>query len=583
MSEHPPAVRFDNVGKMYKIFSSRAGHVLDILGLDGVLPRRRARYREFWALRGIDFELGKGERLGIIGRNGAGKTTLLKLVTGNLAATEGDVVVDGDVQALLEIGGGLHPEFTGRENIHAALVHLGLTAAEIKDAEDDIDAFTELGRFLDQPFKTYSQGMQARLSIAIATAIQPEILIIDEILGAGDAYFFSKSTARMEQLLEEGASVLLVSHALDQVERFCAETIWIDRGRIVMRGPTSEVVKAYQKFIRDLDDRRLTAKNRKAPSSYDAFERESYTDQISVHLVAAGAACDIDTIELVRDGTVEERIDVGEPQDGDFRQQAYIALTEHGWEDTAEEADGSYFRRLEPTSPAEAIFNLWFFYHRSHYRVRVRYRSPDGALSLSLSRAGRQATQHHAPPMASWTWAEIALGAGDTLSADDGSIARSRWSGSGSFLMTSVRLLDDAGEEAATFSVGRPLSVEVEIAARATGRLPLIPAALVFRPDGIVVTRHVAEEVVLDVQEGDVVNARLDLGPLLLGNGVYLLSLGLYAQLDVDDIQPSEYYDYFDRSFEFRVVGNPRLHNEVVRHPGAWRIDAPVAKSRAVS
>src|SRR5690348_7572185 len=210
MSE--PVVRFDGVGKMYKIFETRRDNLLDALGIDRIARRRNTRFSQFWALRGIDLELHRGERLGVIGRNGAGKSTLLKLVTGNLPPTEGVVQVNGDVQALLEIGGGLHPEFTGRENASGALGLLGLSRRAINAAIEDIAEFTELGRFLDQPFKTYSQGMQARLSLAIATSTQPQILIVDEILGAGDAYFFAKSTARMQRLIEGGASVLLVSH-----------------------------------------------------------------------------------------------------------------------------------------------------------------------------------------------------------------------------------------------------------------------------------------------------------------------------------------------------------------------------------
>ena len=207
---------------------------------------------------------------------------------------------------MLEVGSGLHPEFSGRENIDASLGLLGLSRKEIAAATEDIADFTELGRFLDQPFKTYSLGMQARLGIGIATTVRPEILIIDEILGAGDAYFFAKSTARMQQLLSEGASVLLVSHALDQIARFCDETIWLDRGRIVMRGQTTEVVKAYERFTRDLDDRRLRAKNRKT-KGFDAFERDSYTAAFDVRLATtAEAGCEVTSIELLRDGAVED-------------------------------------------------------------------------------------------------------------------------------------------------------------------------------------------------------------------------------------------------------------------------------------
>jgi len=281
------AVEFAEVGKMYKVFSSRSANLADALGL-GRFRGGSSSYKEFWALRDISFSLGQGERLGILGRNGAGKSTLLKLITGNLTPTEGRVAVNGDVQALLEVGGGLHPEFTGRENIRAALTHMGLSPREIGEVEEDIAEFTELGSFLDSPFKTYSLGMQARLSFAIGTSVNPEILIIDEVLGAGDAYFFGKSTARMQALIEKGAAVILVSHGLDQIVRFCESAIWIDRGRIVERGPSTEVVKSYEKFIRELENRRLQAKNQKARMNYDAFARESYTDSL-VAVVRPGA------------------------------------------------------------------------------------------------------------------------------------------------------------------------------------------------------------------------------------------------------------------------------------------------------
>src|SRR3954453_2471199 len=188
-SEH--AIRLSGVGKVYRVFPSRSANFVDALGLSRLLPRRRSRYEEFWALRGVDFELENGARLGIIGRNGAGKTTLLNLITGAVASTEGTIETVGTVQALLEARAALHPEFTGKENIRAALTYQGFNQRQIRAAEEDIADFTELGSFLDHPFRTYSTGMQARLGFAIATSVEPEILIVDEVLGAGDAYFLT--------------------------------------------------------------------------------------------------------------------------------------------------------------------------------------------------------------------------------------------------------------------------------------------------------------------------------------------------------------------------------------------------------
>ncbi len=234
------------------------------------------------------------------------------------------------------------------KNIHASLGYLGLSRPEIEEAEREIAEFTELGRFLEQPFKSYSQGMQARLSFAIATTVQPEILIVDEILGAGDAYFFTRSTARMTQLIETGASVLLVSHALDQVARFCERTIWLERGRIAMDGPTADVIKAYERFVRESEDRRLRAKNEKAAlPQYDAFERETFTESVDGSVSTNGGPVDVARITLLRDGTVEGAIEVGDAQDADPSGDATLLLEPGGWE--AARTDANRYFRPDPT------------------------------------------------------------------------------------------------------------------------------------------------------------------------------------------------------------------------------------------
>jgi len=560
-------VRFSDVGKMYKIFPSRRDNLLEVLGLRRLLGDRASRYQEFWALRGIDFELRRGERLGIIGRNGAGKSTLLRLVTGNIPPSEGDVAVNGDVQALLEIGGGLHPEFTGRENIRAALGFMGLGPAEIDEATIDIAEFTELGRFLDQPFKTYSVGMQARLSFAIATATTPEILIVDEILGAGDAYFFGRSTERMRKLIDGGASVLLVSHALDQVTRFCPETIWLDRGRIVMRGPTNEVVKAYESFIRKMDDRRIQAKNRKSRSrEFDAFERDGYTAQLLVRVTPSGM-CDVASVTLYRDDEVEDSILLGAAQDADIAQTVHLDAAS-GWSGPRSDDDGVFYRSLETKVAGGLLFHLWFLYPDSDYRVEIRYRALSGRVNVEIEREGRVEVMSALPEASEWTTATITL----ERRHDDETVVRSRWEGTGALVVDQIRLLDAQGNDCAVFDTGDDLAIEVDITANNTGSFPLTPAAIVFRSDGVIVTRHVGDRAVLDVSEGDKVKARLDLGKLLLGNGDYLVSIGLYSKLDLADIDPSEFYDYYDKSFEFKVVGNPAVHNEIVLHPGSWTV-----------
>ena len=588
------AIRLAGVGKMYKIFSSRGANLKDALGLPSV---RHGRYTEFWALRGIDFELREGDRLGIIGRNGAGKSTILKLITQNIAPTEGVVEVKGQVQALLEAGGGLHPEFTGEENINAALTFLGLSTMEIRLARDDIAEFTELGRFLSQPFKTYSLGMQARLAFAIATTIRPRILIIDEVLGAGDAYFFAKSSARMRELLESGAAVILVSHALDQIVRFCDETIWVDRGRTVMRGPSIEVVKAYEKFIRELDDRRIRAKNEKTQLQiFDGFERDSYTDHFSVQINAPVEGVDVSDVVLLRDGEPDEHIRVGDAQDASPAQAAFVQAEGGGWSDPRED-NGKFHRTVAPAEDASSatgglVFYAWFIYPGSEYAVDIRYRTSAEGATVAFGQSGRIDVTSTLPRSEAWRTHRIELVRSEELPSDgevsaamDNQTRRprtstSRWEGVGKLAMEDVALLDERGRDQVIFQVGRPMTIAVSIVALEAGIYPLMPATLIFRLDGIVVARHVAERQVLELEQDERISARLDLGELQLGNGTYVLSVGLYRKLDMQDIEPSEFYDYFDKSFEFQVIGSPPLHNELVRHPGTWVLTPDTTRAR---
>ncbi len=429
------ALRLEGVGKRYKIFNRRADHMLDTFGLTRVLPFVKANYHDFWALREVDLDLRRGQRIGVIGRNGAGKTTMLKLITGNLEPTEGSVEVNGQVQALLDVGGGFHPEFTGRENVRAALTYQGMAKRDITAAEADIAEFTDLGEFFDQPFRTYSLGMQARLTFACATAITPDVLIVDEVLGAGDAAFYRRSTDRMRKLMHDGAAVLLVSHALQQIQRFCDESIWLEGGHIVMRGSTTEVVKAYEKFSRELDQ--------------------------------------------------------------------------------------------------------------------------------------------------AWLREQQQTGGGAVKDADQTGV--SEWNDVPGLRIVDVAIQDEQGQSQVLFEVGSRCRVTMRVRAEQEGAFPVVPVALIFRPDGIVMTRHIGRRETVHVKAGDELRAVLDLGELQLGNGDYLLSVGVWSEVDPSHVEPSSYYHNLDRSFKFRVTGNPPMRNELFVHPGTWRIERPASRRQAAA
>lgn len=214
------------------------------------------RTEEFTALKDIDFDLRSGEVLGVVGLNGAGKSTLLQLVAGTLRPSKGSIRTHGRVAALLELGSGFNPEFTGRENIRLNAAILGLTRQTIEERLDEIIAFADIGEHIDQPVKTYSSGMQMRLAFAVATSVDADVLLIDEALSVGDGAFARKSFDRMLQVKQRGVSVLFCSHVLFHVEVFCDRVIWLDKGRIRATGPAKAVLAEYQEYLDELSGER---------------------------------------------------------------------------------------------------------------------------------------------------------------------------------------------------------------------------------------------------------------------------------------------------------------------------------------
>ena len=204
--------------------------------------------REFWALKDVSFEVKKGETVGIIGRNGSGKSTLLQIIAGTLDVTRGDVEVHGRVAALLELGSGFNPEFTGRENVYVNAAIQGLSKSEIDAKFDDIAAFADIGEFLEQPIKSYSSGMLMRLAFAVNACIEPEILVVDEALGVGDVPFQSKCYKRLRRLVDNGKSVLFVSHDISTVRSICSRALWLKNGRAESWGDAKRVSKEYEKY-----------------------------------------------------------------------------------------------------------------------------------------------------------------------------------------------------------------------------------------------------------------------------------------------------------------------------------------------
>lgn len=231
------------LGKCYHVYERPSQRLLQ-----GLVGDSRKFYQEFWALRGIDLRVRRGETLGIIGRNGSGKSTLLQLIAGTLAPTEGQIQVQGRVAALLELGSGFNPEFTGRENVFLNATILGLTNAEIEARLDRILAFADIGHFIDQPIRNYSSGMVMRLAFAVMANVDADVLIIDEALAVGDAFFTQKCMRFLREFKERG-TLLFVSHDDSAVSGLCDTALWLDNGRCRAYGPAKDVVHGYLESV----------------------------------------------------------------------------------------------------------------------------------------------------------------------------------------------------------------------------------------------------------------------------------------------------------------------------------------------
>ncbi len=242
--EEKKAVSVQNLGVKFHLSEQKVDNLKEYMIR---ILKRQMRYKEFWALKEVSFEVKRGERVAILGLNGAGKSTLLKVIAGVLKATEGTVERSGVLVPLLELGAGFDPQYTGAENIYLYGAMLGYQKPFLKERYEEIVRFSELGDFIHVPLKNYSSGMRARLGFSIATLVEPDILILDEVLSVGDVKFRKKSENRIKQMFDKGTTVLFVSHNLAQVRSLCTRAIWLENGHLTEDGPVDEVTEHFEK------------------------------------------------------------------------------------------------------------------------------------------------------------------------------------------------------------------------------------------------------------------------------------------------------------------------------------------------
>lgn len=278
------AIQIKNLSKCYQIYDKPHQRLLQmVLG-----STKKSFYREFWALKDISVTVPKGQIVGVLGKNGAGKSTLLQVICGTLSPSNGSLDIQGRVAALLELGSGFNPEFTGIENIYLNAQLLGLTKNQVDNKLEEILQFADIGDFVYQPVKTYSSGMFARLAFSVVIHVNPDILIVDEALSVGDSWFQHKSMAYMRKLMESGCTVFFVSHSIDSIRALCDQVIWLDKGQIKMQGDVTEITNMYMNDVFIEHNRIFLETNKKSSPELNTEEQidESNASDTSIEIVS---------------------------------------------------------------------------------------------------------------------------------------------------------------------------------------------------------------------------------------------------------------------------------------------------------
>ncbi|WP_441005640.1 ABC transporter ATP-binding protein [Paenibacillus sp. PsM32] len=253
-------IEVKQVTKTYKLYEKPIDRLKEALS-----PSKKIYHKEFNALYNMNMSIKKGDAVGILGKNGSGKSTLLKMITGILTPTNGDIQVNGRISAILELGAGFNPEYTGRENIYLNGLMSGIDREKMEEKINDIIEFADIGDFIEQPVKLYSSGMFARLAFAVSINVEPDILIVDEALAVGDSRFQTKCIDKMKELKEKGTTILFVSHAAEQVKRFCNKAVWIKEGQLEAEGEASEIVDLYEDYMKNSSNISYSSNRKEEP------------------------------------------------------------------------------------------------------------------------------------------------------------------------------------------------------------------------------------------------------------------------------------------------------------------------------
>jgi lipopolysaccharide transport system ATP-binding protein len=578
-----PALSLSGIAKVYRLYRRPIYRVLDLLG---VCPAGEAFFSEHAALDGIDLSIGRGEKVAIIGRNGAGKSTLLKIITQVIRPSAGTMDVRGKISALLQIGTGFHPDFTGRQNAYSGMAHQGITGRTADQKFEEIVEFSELDEFIDQPMKTYSTGMCARLMFSASIVLEPDILVVDEVLGVGDAYFTHKSFNRMRDLCKgHGTTLLLVTHDIYSAMNLCDRFIWIDKGKVMFDGDAKSAIGRYEASIKQQEEERL--RNR----SVRVLDKSAPAAASRVHVMvrsrtgfALPAPLGLARLEISYDGGDRLALDVAE---GD---EAW-SLMAQGNLGPPREIEGTMARALEVTGS---------IYHKAEWAVSLPKMEGLKELNIVWNYAGDESAElrvftsekqllvkEDLGRTIGWESRSFSLRKAVAKELDAGNQAEF---GTGAVRMKSISLLGRDEEPVSKVRHGDHLKVRVQFEVADALKERAATFVVGFNRPGFPFGGYACVDRIefASGQRQFTLDAILD--PLLLGSGDWMITVGfgepqLYHGRDLDYFTVSDkWYHFISRGMQLQVESVSMLDASgcFMVHPAAFRLKSEESTQKTI-
>lgn len=594
-------IQIQGLDKIYRLYKKPHYRFLDMFGL---LRNKNDYFTEHPALNDVHLTINRGEKVAIVGRNGAGKSTLLKLISKIIEPTKGEITVNGNVHALLSIGAGFHPDFTGRENVYSYLEHMGLTGNDAHTKVEEIIEFAEIHEYIDQPIKTYSTGMGARLMFATSTAITPDLLALDEILGVGDAYFVQKSYDKMKQMCEnQGTTLLFVTHDLYSAVKLCERCIWLEKGRILMDMDATTVIGRYEASIRDQQEERLrklkmSALNKNICEINGNSGNKQRHVQIKQNVVTVFSqircngnlpidkALPIKSIKFFNDTACIAKLNPGDDQDNSSM-ELLLDEGEGNW-GPEKLIDGFKTRSFEPFG--SIYHRVSFLLHHDNIErlfgsgqleVEIEYKDealtpclleifhPDGIMRLrgEIGNAGS----------GQWVTKRNPLLISKVLEKEQPKQYRY---GNQAFSITNISFLDSQNEECFTFYTCDSIKIRMEYAIRDPNFCEKPVIQLNFVKDGITRThRFTIADQEFDFRKEKEGELLIIAEPLLLCQGTYFINIAVMREGGYSREKIRTFFtanenllDHHSRAYQIKILpaNNILVDDCIFTHPATW-------------